>query len=121
VTAGFVPRDGRPTAELEVGGACPGAPELVVAVRKGPNPAAYCVGAGVRDLFTKLPDVLEDTAPFVLRADEVEVVTVERDGRRMELARSESGFKIGRASGRERVWNTVGAGFVTSMTGDRTT
>ncbi|HLV65153.1 MAG TPA: DUF4340 domain-containing protein [Polyangiaceae bacterium] len=94
VTAGFVPRDGRPTAELEVGGACPGAPELVVAVRKGPNPAAYCVGAGVRDLFTKLPDVLEDTAPFVLRADEVEVVTVERDGRRIELARSESGFTL---------------------------
>src|SRR5690606_34276694 len=94
ITARFVPRDDRAAAELTLGGTCPGAPELVVVVRTSPNPAAYCVGTGLRDVFTKLPSALEDTAPFVLRADEIEAVALERDGRRFELARSESGFSL---------------------------
>jgi hypothetical protein len=94
---------------LRVGSTCPTDPARLVAERMTPTPAAACVAGGLRRLFTDVAGNLQDTSLFALHGDEVESLLIEREGKKLELARSERGFLL-RSPARAEVALNVGNG-----------
>jgi hypothetical protein len=93
VTVTMVPKvKGSPVGVVEVGGACPGNDEEVVALRKQPERVAACVPKGVLAGLTIPADSLLDRTLFWVRPDEVEGFDLEQGGARLSLDRKESGF-----------------------------
>lgn len=78
---------------LSVGGRCQDK-DRVVALRRAPDPLAGCVPATVMAGLTLSAEALVDRTPFGFGADAVERVVTERDGRRFDLLRNESGFAL---------------------------
>jgi hypothetical protein len=74
-------------AALELGGACPGHPDDVVAVRIEPDRAAACVAAGLVDDLLAPMASLPDHRLVGASADQVTEVKIESSGRTLELAR----------------------------------
>ncbi len=85
---------GRPSVDVRVGGRCPHDPEQLVVLRSSPSELAACAPLGLRRLFDKTLQTLADRSAFVLHADEVENVRIERDGASLEFARTERGFQL---------------------------
>jgi len=83
-----------PRAIIVVGGVCPGDPTRTVAVRREPEPTAACVPRDVIHALRMPRERLVARSPFWLRADEVETVVITRGERRLELARTGSGFTM---------------------------
>ena len=79
---------------IELGGACPGAPEELVAVVKLPRARAACVSKDVLGPLSLGPESLRDTQPFSARKDEVEALTIERGGKRLSLERRGTEFLL---------------------------
>ena len=92
--AEFHPTEQRAPVQLELGGACPGDPQLVAFRRTSPQPMSACVVPTVRDLFADSMVQGIDPAVFALHADEVESVAIERGGERLALRRSAKGFEL---------------------------
>jgi len=88
------PSDGRPAARIELGGPCPGRPELVAFRRSAPQPGSYCVSPGIPRLFEAFAARLSDDSAFALRADEVETLTVEHGERKLVLRRAGKAFEL---------------------------
>jgi hypothetical protein len=88
------PVDNRPPSRIELGGPCPGKPELLAFRRSSPHPGSYCVSAGIRRLFDGFEAALGDDLAFALRADEVETLTIERGEQKLVLTRSAQGFEL---------------------------
>jgi hypothetical protein len=64
----------------------------VVALRREPDPIAACVPKTVLPALDTRAEDLVDRAPFSLRKDEVELLSVVRGEAKLEIERKESGF-----------------------------
>lgn len=82
----------QPKGVVVVGGACPGSPEDVVALRIEPSELAACVPGNVMPGLSTTAEELVDRALFALRADEIESLDVKRGERELALDRTGSGF-----------------------------
>lgn len=78
----------RPRAVLELGGACPGHPDDVVALRIEPDRATACVASGLVDDLLVPAASLADHRLVGAPADQVTEVKITSAGRTLELARS---------------------------------
>ncbi|WP_437649529.1 DUF4340 domain-containing protein [Sorangium sp. So ce362] len=98
VTLTLLPSD--PSAKrgvIDVGGACPGKPDHVVATRREPTRAAACVPASVLDPLTEEAARFVDLALIAAPLDEVAEVKLaagERGARSLELARTGSEWHL---------------------------
>ncbi len=93
VTVTMIPTaKGSPVGVVEVGGACPGNEEEVLALRKQPDRVAACVPKGVLAGLTIPAEALVDRTLFWIRPDEVEGFDLEQGETRLSLDRKESGF-----------------------------
>ncbi len=88
-----VPAEGAPVT-LEFGGSCPEQPDLGVVVRREPQPLAGCVERSIAEKLGVTRAALLDQRVFSLHADEVEELSLEREGKSLVLARKGSGFLL---------------------------
>lgn len=79
---------------IDVGGACPGRPDHVVAVRREPTRAAACVPASVLDPLTEEAPRFVDLALVAAPLDEVAEVKLAAGERSLELARAGSEWHL---------------------------
>ncbi len=77
---------------LKLGGKCPDAPEAIVARRA--NGIAGCVDAAITRSLQPSPEALIDRRPFSARPDEVEELTIEQGGKKLNLVRKGSAFVL---------------------------
>lgn len=89
---------GDPAVELELGGACPAAPEEIVVIVRAPEKRAACVKADVLGPLSVERDALVDRFPFAARKDEVEAVNIDRGGHELELERRGTSFSLRKPS-----------------------
>lgn len=88
VTLSLTPRDAAKTrAVIELGGACPGHPDDVVALRVEPDRASACVAAGLVDDLLAPVASLADRRLVGASADQVTEVKITSAGHALELAR----------------------------------
>lgn len=93
VTITLTPKEG-PPGVIDVGGACPTKPELLLVVRREPTYLAACVPQSV------LPPLLHPASEFVddgllgSWVDEIVELRIERDAKILEIARFGTGFKV---------------------------
>lgn len=95
MTLTLKPKDGRPTAVLVAGDACPGHPNDVVVLRKEPTRIAACAPKGAIDSLRMKPADLVDRRLFAFRADEIEELKLEDSAKKeatIEIARKGTGF-----------------------------
>ncbi len=93
VTFTMIPKDpAQPKGTLVLGGACPDKPELVVARRTAPSPAAGCVAKSLLDTLARPESAFVDPNAFFATIDEVTEITLTAGDRRIELARKGTGF-----------------------------
>jgi len=85
-------------AVLELGGACPAAPDELVAIVREPEKRAACVKADVLGPLGVEREALVDRFPFGARKDEVEAVTLEREGHELALERRGTAFSLRKPS-----------------------
>jgi hypothetical protein len=97
VVVTLVPKQG-PKGVIAVGGPCPTKKDHVLAIRREPSRLNVCVPAEVLGALTRPAEAFEDRAVVGAHADEVTELRIvdEKDGRerRLEIARSGSGFKM---------------------------
>jgi hypothetical protein len=84
----------RPATLVELGGACPRAPELVIAVVRSPRARSGCVEPAVVAALEVEREALVAREPFEARPDEVENLRIERGDRRLVLTRRGSSFLL---------------------------
>jgi hypothetical protein len=88
VTLTLSPRDpARKRAVIELGGACPGHPDDIIAIQREPARVSACVPQGALEDLTRPAAELVDRRLLGAPADEVTEVKLTADGRTVELAR----------------------------------
>lgn len=87
------PTNGRPRVRLEVGGRCPRG-EGLIALRSEPDPRAGCAPEDVRRVLELPPERWVSARPLGFAPDEVESLRIDRGSQRLELARSEAGYRL---------------------------
>lgn len=91
----LTPRDGKLSkAMLELGGACPAAPSELVVIVRSPLARAACVSADVLGPLSLDKAALDDRYPLAARKDEIEALTLERDGKKLTLERQGTSFLL---------------------------
>ena len=91
----LTPRDVKVAKEvLELGGACPAAPNELVAIVRSPLARAACVSADVLGPLSLERAALDDRYPLAARKDEIEALTLERDGKKLTLERQGTSFLL---------------------------
>lgn len=89
------PKDPKlPPGRVEIGGECPGDPDRIVALRLQPDELAGCVTRSVWPGLTTPAPVLVDRTLFYMRPDEVEVLEIDRSGKKLRMERKEEGFVL---------------------------
>lgn len=102
VTVTLIPKDEKqPKAVIEIGGACPGKEEQIVAVRREPSRTSACVPAEVMDAFKAPAADYVDLGVVGARADEVIELVVTQGGRTIEIARSGTGWHMRKPADRK--------------------
>lgn len=87
VTLTLVPRiEGQPRGVIDIGGACPGKEDQVVAVRREPTRTSACVPATVLEALTRPAADYVDLAVFGARSDELREVSITQGERTIEIA-----------------------------------
>ncbi len=81
-------------AELLIGGPCPGHPERVVFFRKTPLPVGACVPRVALENLGIEGETLADTGLFGMRPDELEDFASAAPGKRLDLARKGTGYRL---------------------------
>jgi len=89
----LTPTGGRPRARRERGGRCPRG-EGLIALRSEPNPRAGCAPEDVRRVLELPRDRWVSLRPLGFAPDEVESLRIDRGSQRLELARSEAGYRL---------------------------
>jgi hypothetical protein len=84
----------RKAVRVRIGGECPSAPELAVAVRTEPTPLGACVSRPVLDALTRPARELVDTRLFAAPSDAIESVVLKSADRTLDIARSGDGFVL---------------------------
>jgi hypothetical protein len=93
VTLTLVPRDAsRPRIAMTLGGACPNAPEQIIAIRREPSRLSACVPKEVLEPLVRPADAFVDRDLFAARHDEVTEIEIEQGGRKLSLARKGTGW-----------------------------
>jgi hypothetical protein len=94
VSITMTPKDGKPRAVIDIGGACPEHPGDVVVVRREPTKLAACAPSGILEGLSMTASDLADTRLFFAHEDEVEELTIANaDGsQKIEIARKGSGW-----------------------------
>ncbi len=77
---------------LELGGPCPGTPDETIAIERAPAKRAACVKSEVLAPLSVEREALRDRFPFAARKDEVEAVTIDRDGHELAFERRGTTF-----------------------------
>lgn len=114
VTISMTPKDGRPPALLEIGGACPSDESAVVVVRRAPEPLGACVRADV------LPPLVRPAQDFVDRGvvgaafDEISAVILSKGGKTVDLARKGAAFTL-RAPEERAIEGETGTAFLDGL------
>lgn len=102
VTVTLVPSKARTeNAVIEVGGACPGKDDQVVAVRRQPGRTSACVPAGVIEALVTPAKDFVDLALVGARFDEITEVALTREGRTIEMARAGAGWHMRKPADRK--------------------
>lgn len=85
-----------PPVELKLGGACPGAPSLIVVLREGQGGPgkAGCLAREIGQALRVVPDELRLKTPCFARMDEVEELSLRIGTAKLELARKDTGFRL---------------------------
>jgi len=76
---------------LEIGGSCPGQPDLVQVVRTAPDPLVGCTNAVLLEILE--PGDLALHGLWSLRADEIDHIALTKQGHTMELIRDGAAFR----------------------------
>ncbi len=84
----------QPPAELLIGGPCPGHPERVVLFRKAPLPVGACVPRVALENLGIDAETLADRGLFGMRPDELEDFASVAPGKRLDLARKGTGYRL---------------------------
>jgi hypothetical protein len=100
VTLTLTPREG-PRAVIDVGGACPAKPGLVVAVVREPRFVGACVPEAVVPPLTRTADELRDDGVVGAALDEITELSLVRGDERLELVRSGTAFKLRKPAERD--------------------
>jgi hypothetical protein len=88
VTLTLTPSDrSKKRAVIDLGGACPGHPDDLVAIRREPDRASACVAAGPLEALTRPVAELVDRRLLAAPGDEVVELKLEGLGKKVELAR----------------------------------
>jgi hypothetical protein len=91
----LTPRDAKLSNEvLELGGACPGQANELIAIVRSPLARAACVNADVLAPLSLAKAALADRFPLAARRDEIEALTLERDGKKLVLERQGTSFLL---------------------------
>ncbi len=116
VTLTMVPKDERqPKAVIEVGGACPGKDDQVVAVRREPTRTSACVPATVLEALTRPASEYVDLAIVGARSDELDEVKIVEGTREIEIARLGNGWHMRKPTDR-KVGADPGKAFADALT-----
>jgi len=116
VTMTLVPKDAsKPRAVIEVGGACPGKEDQLVAVRREPTRSSACVPATVLEALTRPATDYVDLSVFGARADEVGELSLTQGDRTIDLARAGTGWHMRKPADR-KVGADPGNGLVDGLT-----
>ncbi|HKQ70914.1 MAG TPA: DUF4340 domain-containing protein, partial [Polyangiaceae bacterium] len=104
-----------PRAVIDIGGACPGHPEDVVAVRSEPAPKMVaCVPQGVVPALSVSAEQLIDLHLFALRPDEMEEIELVAGEKKIDIVRAGPAWHM-RAPTEGNVDNDVGQLFARSL------
>jgi len=102
VTITMLPKNERePKAVIEIGGACPGKEEQIVAVRREPTRSSACVPETVLEALVKPASAFVDLSVVGARSDEVNEVTIIEGNRTIEIARSGVGWHMRKPTDRK--------------------
>jgi hypothetical protein len=102
VTLTLVPRDDKaPKAVIEVGGACPGKDDQVVAVRREPTRTSACVPQAVMEALTEPASRYVDLSIVGARPDEMSELTITEGARTIEIARAGTGWHMRKPTDRK--------------------
>lgn len=102
VTLTLVPKDAKqPKAVIEVGGACPGNADQVVAVRREPSRTSACVPKSVMETLEAPAAGYVDLGVMGAGADEVSELSITQDGKTIEIARSGTGWHMRKPADRK--------------------
>ena len=116
VTLTLLPRDEKqPKGVIEVGGACPGKDDLVVAVRREPSRTSACVPKTVMEALTAPASEYVDLHVIGARPDEVSELTVTQSGKTIEIARLGAGWHM-RKPAERKVSGAAGNELVNGLT-----
>ena len=116
VTITMTPRNDRdPKAVIEIGGACPGKEDQIVAVRREPTRSSACVPETVIEPLVKPAVEYVDLSVVGARPDEVNEVTIVEGSRTIEIARSGTGWHMRKPTDR-KVGGDAGNGMLDALT-----
>lgn len=116
VTLTLVPKDERqPKAVIEVGGACPGKEDQLVAVRREPTRTSACVPKTVLEALLLPASEYVDLSIVGARSDEISELSITEGSRTIEVARAGLGWHLRKPSDR-KVSLDVGNAFADSIT-----
>lgn len=101
-TITMLPKNERePKAVIEIGGACPGKEDQVVAVRREPTRSSACVPDTVIETLAKPTADYVDRSIVGARSDEVNEIRIAEGAREIEIARSGTGWHMRKPSDRK--------------------
>jgi hypothetical protein len=100
---------------IEVGGACPGKDDQVVAVRREPTRTSACVPVAVLDALTRPASDYVDLSIVGARSDELDEVRIVDGKREIEIARMGDGWHMRKPSDR-KVGADPGKAFADALT-----
>lgn len=116
VSLTMVPKDAsKPKAVIEVGGACPGKADQVVAVRREPTRTSACVPSDVLEALTRPASEYVDLSIVGARADELDEVQIVEGDRTIEIARMGTGWHLRKPTDR-KVGEAPGRAFADALT-----
>lgn len=93
VTLTMIPKKGD-NGVIEVGGECPGEPELVVVVRRSPGYLAACAPKGILIPLTRPASEFVDDGMVGAAVDEISELRIERGDKVLDMARFGPGFRV---------------------------
>jgi hypothetical protein len=93
VTITMVPKVGE-HGVLEIGGACPSEPALIVVVRRAPGFLAACAPKGILAALSRPAAEFADDGMIGATVDAITELTIERGDRALDMARSGTGFNV---------------------------
>lgn len=101
-TMTLIPKDDRqPKAVIDVGGACPGKEDQIVAVRREPSRTSACVPESILEALLAPAKDFVDLSVVGTRPDEIAEIAITEGARAIEIARSGAGWHMRKPADRK--------------------